>query len=298
MRIWRWAGAGAAILLSAAAMRAFLGVADTSFVTVIANPAEAANWADEISRLSDQLAAARASLQTAEQIRDHAGDPRAAAQSVGALSDISGAVGRLASGAQTGSDLAAAWNSLGGGGQARAEAALLDASGAALQMPVFGQASTRPLQDFADLAAGASALSQARSAISDEQSARSAVAAALGRAWDAFRLAATESEKQAVLAEISQLQAQSQVMDARRRALLDDVGLSDRQAREASAARARAADQQGLAESSQLGADELARASAAEAQRAATLAKARPAPAPRDYSGMRLWTTADAGGQP
>ncbi|HEY1849248.1 MAG TPA: hypothetical protein VGG37_08570 [Opitutaceae bacterium] len=298
MKILRWAAACAVFLGPAAALRAFLGVADTSFVTVIANPAEAANWAAEISRLSDQLAAARAALQTAGQIRDYAGDPRAAAQSVSGLSDITGAVGRLESGAQTGSDLAAAWNDLGSGGRSDAESALLEATGAGRQMTVFGQASPRSLAAFADLASSASALSQARSSISGEQSARSSVAGALGRAWDAFRVAATESEKQALLAEISQLQAQSQVMDARRRALLDDVELSRRQASAASDVRARAADQQGLAESSLLGADELGRASAAESQRAATLAKPVGAATPRDYSGMRLWTTADAGGQP
>jgi hypothetical protein len=48
--------AAAALSLGAPRVaRAFLGIADTSFVTVIANPAEAANWASDLERLNDQL---------------------------------------------------------------------------------------------------------------------------------------------------------------------------------------------------------------------------------------------------
>src|ERR1019366_9356157 len=106
----------------------------------------------------------------------------------------------------------------------------------------------------------------------------------------------TESGKQAVLAEISQLQSQNQVMDARRRAILDDIALSDRQERTAAGVRSRAADEQGLAESALLNATVEGRARGAEAQRGATLGKPAPAAPQPDYSGMRLWTTADAGG--
>src|ERR1019366_8505784 len=69
--------AAALALFAARCAHGFLGVADTSFVTVIANPAEAANWAAELERLNDQLAAARGTLQTLGELRAFAGDPRA-----------------------------------------------------------------------------------------------------------------------------------------------------------------------------------------------------------------------------
>jgi hypothetical protein len=49
-------------LLAAPMAQAFLGIADTSFVTVIANPAEAADWAAELESLSNQLAAVQGTL--------------------------------------------------------------------------------------------------------------------------------------------------------------------------------------------------------------------------------------------
>jgi hypothetical protein len=64
-----------------------------------------------------------------------------------------------------------------------------------------------------------------RGQIADEQAARGSVAAELALAWSQFKAASTESSKQAILAEISQLQSQNQVMDTRRRALLDDLPL-------------------------------------------------------------------------
>ena len=74
--------AAAALALGApCAARAFLGIADTSFVTVIANPAEAANWASDLERLNDQLEAARSTLRrTVTDLRTYAGSPAAAAR--------------------------------------------------------------------------------------------------------------------------------------------------------------------------------------------------------------------------
>ena len=148
------------------------------------------------------------------------------------------------------------------------------------------------------LAQDADASGQLRGQISAEQSARASVASELALAWGQFRAATTESGKQAILAEISQLQAQNQVMDARRRAMLDDLDLSDRQARTDAAVRSKAADEQLLAESALLKADAASRVQGAEAQRMATLQKQAQAAPAADYSGIRLWTTADAGGQP
>jgi hypothetical protein len=82
-------------------------------------------------------------------------------------------------------------------------------------------------------------------------------------------------------------------MDARRRAILDDLALSDRERRDDSAVRSRAADEELLAQSALLNSGAGARATAAQAARMATLAKPAPAPA-ADYSGIRVWTTADA----
>ena len=122
------------------------------------------------------------------------------------------------------------------------------------------------------------------------------VASALALAWSQFRSATTESGKQALLSEISQLQSQNQVMDTRRRALLDDLELSDRQDRTTAGTVSRAADEQLLAESALLNASASGRARDAEAQRMATLQKQAAPASANDYSGLRMWTTADAGG--
>jgi hypothetical protein len=289
----------AATALSLAAVRtahAFLGVADTSFVTVIANPAEAADWAAELDSLNNQLEEARGTLQTVSDLKAFAGDPAAAVGALRSLSGITGAIGSLSSGSQTEADLALAWNAMGAAQQIAGASALLQASGAGGTMEVFGQAQTRDASLYSRFAQNANASSQIRAQVAGEQAARVSVASELALAWNQFRSATTESGKQAILSEISQLQSQNQVMDTRRRALLDDLALSDRQERNDAAVRSQAADEQMLAESALLNATTENRALSAEAQRLATLQKApaaRPAP---DYTGVRLWTTADAGG--
>ena len=277
---------------------AFLGVADTSFVTVIANPAEAADWAAELDSLNNQLEEARGTLQTVGDLKAFAGDPAAAVAALRSLSGITGAIGSLSSGSQTEADLASAWNAMGAAQQIAGASALLRASGAAGMMDVFGQAQARDASLYSRLAENANASSQIRSqvAAASRRGSASRVASELAVAWSQFRSATTESGKQAILSEISQLQSQNQVMDTRRRALLDDLALSDRQERNAAAVRSKATDEQMLAESALLNATTENRALSAEAQRLATLQKApaaRPAP---DYTGVRLWTTADARG--
>jgi hypothetical protein len=294
---WRLLAAGAALLCAARPAGAFLGFGDTSFVTVIANPAEAANWASELERLNQQLAAANGTLQTVGDLRSYAGDPKAAVAALRDLQEITGALGQLSAGAQTDADLLRAWQAEGAAQRLQDAAALLQGSGAGTTMQVFGQAQPRDAALYAGLARDADASGQLRSQVAGEQSARGSVASELALAWIRFRSATTESGKQAILAEISQLQSQNQVMDARRRAMLDDVDLSDRQARTNAAVRSRAADEQLLAESALLNADAAGRAQGAQAQRMATLQKPAPLATTPDYSGMRLWTTADAGGQ-
>jgi hypothetical protein len=288
--------AALALLLCPRAARAFWGVADTSFVTVIANPAEAADWASELERLSDQLAAARDTLQTVGDLRSYAGDPKAAVAALRDLGEITGAVSALSSGGQTDADLLRSWQALGASQHLLAAATLLQGSGAGTTMQVFGQSQPRDPALFAGFAQDEGVSGQLRSQIAGEQSARASVAAELALAWTQFRAATTESGKQAILAEISQLQSQNQLMDTRRKAILDDLGLSDRQARTESIVRERASDEQLLAESALLNADAGSRAQGADAQRLATLQKPASTPAQPDYSGMRLWTTADAGG--
>jgi hypothetical protein len=287
-----------ALALAAPQARAFLGFGDTSFVTVIANPAEAANWAGELERLSAQLAAAQGTLQTVGDLRAYAGDPKAAVAALRDLQEITGAMSQLSAGGQTDADLLRAWNAIGASQRLLDAAALLGTSGAGSTMQVFGQALPRDASIYAGLAQNANTLGLVRSQIAGEQAARSSVASELALAWARFRSATTESGKQAILAEISQLQAQNQVMDTRRRAMLDDLDLSDRQARNDADVRSKAADEQLRAESAILNADAAGRAQAAEAQRMATLQKQPPAAPAADYSGIRLWTTADAGGQP
>jgi hypothetical protein len=284
------------LLLCMPTAHGFLGVADTSFVTVIANPAEAANWAAELDRLNNQLAAAKGTLQVAGDLRSYAGNPRAALAGLADLGAVTGGVANLASGAQTGTDLAQVWQALGFSGQLSGESELLQDSGPGLSMSVFGQSQSRDPSIYGKLAADAVSSRLARGQVSNEQGVRALVSAALTQAWAQFRLATTESGKQAILTEISQLQSQDQVMTGRRRALLDDLDLADRERRAASQVRSKAADEQELAESSLLNADLRARAQGAESQRAVTLQKTPRPPPAADYSGLRLWTTADAGG--
>lgn len=295
---WQGGIALLALALGAAPARAFLGVADTSFVTVIANPAEAANWAAELDRLNSEIAAAQGTLGVVGQLRAYAGDPRAAVAGAADLGSVSGPLLQLASGSQTAADLAKGWQALGGAGRLAATTGLLAGAGRGSAMTVFGQAAARDSALYLGDAAAAAEAAQARTQVAQEQAARAAVAAGLTAAWARFRGATTESSKQAILTEISQLQSQSAVLDARRRALLDDVGLADRQDHTLARVRAEADDESRLAESAQLGAAVAARAQGAEAQRLATLQKAPAVPAAPDYSGMKVWTTADAGGGP
>ena len=298
IRAVRVAAAALLLLCGPGPARGFLGIADTSFVTVIANPAEAANWAAELERLNNHRLAARQTLQTVGDLRAYVGEPRAAVAALGDLGDVADAVRALSSGAQTDADLSRAWQALGAAQRAADAAALLRDSGPGETMQVFGDDRPRDTALYSRYASEADTAQQARGQISQEQLARVSVAAELALAWVRFRGATTESGKQAVLAEISQLQSQNQVMDARRRALLDDVELSDRQARTAAAVQSRAADEKLLAESSLLNASVGGRARDAQGQRMATLQKTPvPASAP-DYSGVRMWTTADAGGPP
>jgi hypothetical protein len=288
----------AAVVLLCAARQAlgFLGVGDVSFVTVVANPAEAANWAAELERLTSQLAAARDTLQTVGDLRAYAGDPRAAVGSLRDLGGITGAVGELASGGQTGADLLQAWQALGPSQRLLNAAALLESAGPGSTMQVFGEARPRDPALYEHDARDTDASQRIRGQIAREQAARASVASELAQAWVLFRASTTESGKQAILAEISQLQSQNQVMDARRRAILDDLELSDRQDRAAAGVRSRAQDEQLLAESALLNAGAGGRAVDSQAQRMATLQKPPPLPPSPDYSGMRLWTTADTGG--
>jgi hypothetical protein len=278
--------------------RAFLGVADTSFVTVIANPAEAANWAAELENLNNQLGAARGTLQTIEELRAFAGDPRSAVAALRDLSEITVALGELSSGGQTEADLQGAWRALGAAGRLADAAALLQRAGPGPTMQVFGQPQPRDPALYTPFARDTQSAAQIRGQIAVEQTARTSLAGELALAWSAFRGAQTESAKQAILTEISQLQSQDHVMGARRRALLDDLELSDRQDVADAGVRARAADERTLAESALLNAAVEGRARSAEAQRLATLGKASAAPAQPDYTGIRLWTTADAQGGP
>jgi hypothetical protein len=280
-------------------VRAFLGIADTSFVTVIANPAEAANWAAELENLNSQLAAVRGTLQTVNELRAFAGDPKAAVGALRDLAEITGPVGQLSSGAQTEGDLLQAWQALGAAQRLADAATLLQAAGPGAAMRVFGQSQARDPALYAGLARDAQAAGQIRGQIAQEQAARRSVASELALAWSQFKAASTESGKQAILAEISQLQSQDEVMGARRRAILDDLELSDRQDRTLAGVRGRAADESRLAESALLNANEEARARGAEAQRVATLQKTAPPGTAPDYAGMKLWTTSDAqGGSP
>lgn len=291
----RWMATAAGLFCAADYARGFLGVADTSFVTVIANPAEAADWASELQSLDNQLSAARDTLQTVGDLRTYAGDPRLAVSAVPELGDVVSAIGKLSSEGQTDAALAAQWQSLGGAQQLSSALALLASAGPGATMQVFGQLQERNPALYAGYAQDSDASSLLRGQLANEQGVRASIASELAAAWSQFRGTTTESGKQALLTEISQLQSQNQLMDTRRRALLDDVALADRQDREQSGVRSKAADEQLLAESALLNADVGTRVRGAEAQRDATLQKALPSPVPPDYSGLRLWTTADAG---
>jgi len=121
-------------------------------------------------------------------------------------------------------------------------------------MEVFGQPEQRDARRYSRLAQEVESSLQIRGQVTDEQAARVSVAAELAMAWSQFKAATTESSKQAILSEISQLQSQNQLMDTRRRALLDDLSLADRQDKDDAAVRSGAADEQLLAESALLNA--------------------------------------------
>jgi len=275
--------------------RGFLGIGDVSFVTVIANPAEAANWAADLEQLNNQLEAAKQTLQVASDLRTYAGDPKAALASLGDLGSVTGAVESLVRGVQTDADLVKAWQTRSGAQRLSSASTLLQASGAGSSMEIFGQQQARNPSLYQVDASDAAAAQSLRGQIASEQTTRASIATALTQAWAQFRTANSESSKQAILTEISQLQSQDQVMDARRKAILDDLDLADRQDRTAASVRSKAEDERDLAESALLNADLQGRAEGAETQRVMTLQKtAQPAPV-ADYSGMKLWTTADAG---
>lgn len=286
----------ASLTAARSSLLGFLGVGDTSFVTVIANPADAAHWTAELSHLADQVAALRKTLDDADALRAYAGDPRLALQDLGDLGTSLGTLAALGSGPRTAADLEAAWRAGGTGQQTQAALALLGRAGAGIggTMNVFGSSEPRDVSAYDGLASQAYAANAARGQIAQEQGARSALIAALDQSWSDFQDAPTESRKQAILTKISHLEAQGQALDSRRRALLDDLDLADRERATVSETRTRAADEAALAESAALAGTVAARVQAAEAQRLATLAKGQQAAAPADYSGLKLWTTADA----
>ena len=296
MRLARTLLSGAFVALAPARSDAFLGVGDTSFVTIIANPAEAANWAAQLERLNGQLAAATATLQAVATLRAYAGDPRAALAALPDLAQVLRAVDALDAGGQTAQDLMQAWQAAGAAQRLVGEAALLSSAGVSPSIDIFGAEQARDPSIYAGIAGDAALAAALRGQIAGEQQARRSVASELELAWARFRAASDESSKQAILAEISQLQSQDALMNARRRAVLDDLALADRQQSDDAAVRSKAADELLLAQSAVLNAGAGARARDAQAARLATLAKPPAAPAPADYGGIRVWTTADAGG--
>jgi len=276
--------------------RAFFGIGDAAFVTVVANPADDAHWTAELANLARQIAALEATVARVESLRVYAGDPRAAAAGAGSLQPILQSVAGLNADGATAGDLRVAWEGGTSGQHDTATLALLQGTGAGGTMQVFGQTQSRDLSRYAGLAAEQDLTGQARGQIDQEQAARAAIARALIQAWSDYQAAQTESQKQAGLTKIQQLQAQSEVLAARRRALLDDLALADRQAGMRAQVRIRADDESALAESAGLAASAGTRIQAADAQRWATLGKsANPAPAP-DYSALKIWTTADTEG--
>lgn len=292
------AGALYVALLLAAPLRAILGVADTSFVTVIANPAEAANWAAELSRLSAQVEAAQSTLRTVSQLRDFAGDPAAAVAALGDLSTVQAAALGLAHQEATFADLEQSWQALGPSGQRALVAAALASSGAGTSYPAGGVTQPRDSARYVDLAARIAETDAARSQIASEQSARAAITGELARAWQSYRQAQSESSKQALLSQISELAAEDQALDSRRKALLDDLALADRGKEANAAILARASDETSLAASASSSALAVRRIQDGEAARAATLAKPAPSAPARDYAQLKLWGPADAQGSP
>jgi hypothetical protein len=274
-------------------------VGDAALVTVVANPADDAHWTAELADLARQVSALQATVDHVAALELYAGDPRVAAAGVGSLQSSLQAVVGLSAAVDTAGDLAVGWSGQTAGQQSAATVLLLDRTGVGANgtMQVFGQAQPRDLSRYAGLAADQDLTGKARAQIGEEQAARSAMTDALAQAWRDFQAAQTESEKQAILTKIQHLQAQSQVLEARRRGLLDDLALSDRQNFTQERVRARAADESSLAESAVLATAAAARVQTAEAQRLATLQKL-PTPPVADYSGLQLWTTADTDGSP
>ena len=288
-----WIAAGAAVLAPNWAWAVF-GVGDTSFVTVIANPAEAANWANEIRNLEAQVTALRATLQEIQQVRTYAGDPRLAVQTptgVPALLLDGEALLHQASTVSAVRDLspvkaddpalAQLVARLSGG---------LDAPG---MMSVEGAPVPRDLSRYISAATAANTAQAISSQISGEQDIRRRTADDLGAAWSAFQQASTESQKQSALTRIAALEALERSSEGRRNAELADLSLSDRQDRAQATIAAVASDEQAQAQISSLQSQASGRSAAADAAARSIVAEAPDAPAARDYSGLKTWLPSD-----
>ena len=266
-------------------LHAFLGVGDVSLVTVVANPAEAANWASQIEALQSQLSTLQRSLGEVQTLRRFAGDPSLAARGASDLCGFLSAVRSASSGSGSADAL-----------QTDAEGAVDDrAIGAGLGtagpgMSVQGYAAARDLGRYREWVVEQAVISQLRAGIAADQSAHGQALSALEAGWAAFQRASTESEKQASLVQLSQVMAQNGALDARRQSLQADMELSAR-ARSVQDRIAAAADDEEIAANVAAASSRLAvQAQAIDTARLSALNRTPPTVRATDYSAIRAWS--------
>ena len=280
-----WLALVLACIAAGRPMAAFLGVGDVSLVTVVANPAEAANWAAQLQALQSQLTTLEGTLQEAETLRRYAGDPAAAARGSGEVdgfmtlvrsaSGDPGSVGVLRAQLQGQMDDSSISRSLGAGGA---------------QISYQGTTAPRDLARYRDWVVDAALVSGLQQGIAADQAAHAEALARLQAAWSRFQQAGTESEKQASLVHIAHVVGETEAMDAHRRALEADLSLSERNRALQDRIQAGADDEEISANVAVVAGKLAAQARSAESARLDALNRVGVQRQSPDYSSLRLWT--------
>jgi len=280
--------AAVALFLACATPRAWaiLGVGDVSFVTVVANPAEASNWIAQLNSLASQLDKLQQTEAQIELLRSQAGDPTEAAKLGEDLTGLLRQTDQLVAEPSDATAIQAA--------NPGDILAMLSAVGLSSTIDVFGSVQRRDLEKYSDSATLQTSLSALRAQIALEQSNRERTQAAMESAWDLFRSAGTESQKQAALTRMEELAAENAIAADRRRALLDDEHLVSDQAQVAAEVEARADDEKWLAQGSALRTAQQRRVQAAETQRLNVINAALSPQGETDYGALKIWTLSDS----
>lgn len=230
------------ILSLAIASRAFavFGVGDVVFVAGNTDPGEIAHRAAQLGQLAQQVMQATEMVRQANTIVRFAGDPKAAVRNLGDLARISDSLANIigvengtTSGLREFSATARAGQQLNNSINQLQTAFV----GLEREITVFGQKRSNSPDLYQALYAAERIAAAAREQIRKETEARKRIDDEMRTTYEQLRNASTESEKQALAAKISALEARHGVMTAQRQALLADMELEERQQQTAERAR-------------------------------------------------------------